>query len=62
MKVKAIEVNAKCSYITKGKVYEVQKPTANKFCYIVDDEGDSIFVHCRGYEECGHGVKWEIIE
>ena len=34
MKVKAIEVNAKCSYITKGNVYEVQKPTANKFCYI----------------------------
>lgn len=62
MKVKAIEVNAKCGYITKGKVYEVQRPATNKFGFVVDDDGDCIFVHCIDDKECGHGVKWEFIE
>lgn len=63
MKVKATKVTvlSALEYITEGKVYDVQ------VCYggvgwIVDDVGDSILINFRGYEECAHGVKWEIVE
>ena len=62
MKVKAVEVNEECDYITKGKVYDVQDPTADGLGWVVDDVGDSIFIDFSDDGECAHGVTWEIVE
>lgn len=63
MKVKATKVTGlhTLDYVTEGKVYDVQGNYYGKG-WIVDDVGDSILINFRGYEECAHGVKWEIVE
>lgn len=64
MKVKATKVTwlHTLDYVTEGKVYDVQDPTADGLGWVVDDVGDSIFIDFSDDGECAHGVKWEIVE
>lgn len=64
MKVKATKVMvlSALKYVTEGKMYDVQDPTADGLGWVVDDVGDSIFIDFSDDGECAHGVKWEIVE
>ena len=62
MKVKAVEVDASCEYVTEGKVYDVYDPITSSLGWVVDDVGDSILIYFSGEGECPHGVKWGIVE
>lgn len=64
MKVKAnkVTVLSALEYVTEGKVYDVQDPTADGRGWVVDDVGYSIFIDFSDDGECAHGVKWEIVE
>jgi hypothetical protein len=65
MKVKATKVTElrTLDYVTEGKVYDVQDPTADGLGWVVDDVGDSIFIDFSDDgEKDAHGVKWEILE
>lgn len=65
MKVKATKVTGlyTLDYVTEGKVYDVYNPSyANGIGWVVDDVGDSILIDFSDEGECGHGVKWEIVE
>lgn len=62
MKVKAVEVDESCRYVTMGKLYD---------CHDYLPELGIVFLTGdRGYEVIGtisnekdaHGVKWEIVE
>lgn len=62
MKVKAVEVDASCGYVTEGKVYtcEVFRP-GSSLVVLTGDGGDKV-MGLVGSGKDAHGVKWEIVE
>lgn len=62
IRVKAIEVDETCRYVTVGKVYDCHD--------YLPDEWIVFLIGDRGYEVIGkisnekdaHGVKWELVE
>lgn len=62
MKVKAVEVDASCRYVTEGKVYtcDVFKP-GSSLVVLTGDGGEEVIGLVDGGKD-GHGVKWEIVE
>lgn len=62
MKVKAVEVDASCGYVTEGKVYtcDVFKP-GSSLVVLTGDGGEEVIGLVDGGKD-GHGVKWEIVE
>lgn len=62
MKVKAVEVDASCVYVTEGKVYtcDVFKP-GSRLVVLTGDGGEEVIGLVDGGKD-GHGVKWEIVE
>lgn len=62
MKVKAVEVDASCGYVTEGKVYtcDVFKP-GSSLVVLTGDGGEEVLGLVDGGKDA-HGVKWEIVE
>lgn len=62
MKVKAVEVDASCGYVTEGKVYtcDVFKP-GSSLVVLTGDGGEEVIGLVDGGKDA-HGVKWEIVE
>lgn len=62
IKVKAIEVEESCRYVTVGKEYDCH--------YYLPEQGIVFLTGDRGYEVIGkissekdaHGVKWELVK
>lgn len=62
MKVKAVEVNESCRYVTEGCVYNCHEHELSKnLVVMVDDEGEEL-IGLVSSEKDAHGVKWEIVE
>ena len=62
MKVKAVEVDKSCGYVTEGKVYtcDAFKP-GSRLVVLTGDGGEEVI----GLVDSGkdaHGVKWEVVE
>lgn len=62
MKVKAVEVDESCEYVTEGKVYtcDVFKP-GSSLVVLTGDDGEEVIGLVDGGKDA-HGVKWEIVE
>lgn len=62
MKVKAVEVDASCGYVTEGEVYtcDVFKP-GSSLVVLTGDGGEEVIGLVDGGKDA-HGVKWEIVE
>lgn len=62
MKVKAIEVDESCEYITAGSVYELHGylPEMN-LIFLTGDRGSEV-IGVVSDEKDAHGVKWEIVK
>ena len=62
MKVKAVEVNESCEYVTPGMVYECHYYLPKlSIVYLTGDHGYEVIGVVSG-EKDAHGVKWEIVE
>lgn len=62
MKVKAVEVDALCEYVTAGRVYECHDYLPKLgLVSLVGDRGSEVIGHVSS-EKDAHGVKWEIVE
>lgn len=62
MKVKAVEVDESCRYVTVGKVYDCHEYLPKLgLVFLVGDRGSEVIGHVSS-EKDAHGVKWEIVE
>lgn len=62
MKVKAVEVDASCEYVTEGSVYTCRDYLpAFGLVFLVGDSGSDVIGYVSS-EKDAHGVKWEIVE
>ncbi|QBJ02954.1 hypothetical protein QCF76_gp04 [Escherichia phage ZCEC5] len=62
MKVKAVEVDASCEYVTEGSVYECSDYLPKLgLVFLTGDGGEEVIGLVDGGKDA-HGVKWEIVE
>lgn len=62
MKVKAVEVDASCEYVTKGSVYACHDYLPKLgIVFLTGDRGNEV-IGIVSSEKDAHGVKWEIVE
>ena len=62
VKVKAVEVDASCEYVTEGSVYECRDYLPKLgVVFLTGDRGNGV-IGIVSREKDAHGVKWEIVE
>lgn len=62
IKVKAVEVDASCEYVTAGSVYECHGYLPELgLVFLTGDRGNEV-IGAVSSEKDAHGVKWEIVE
>lgn len=62
MKVKAVEVDASCEYVTAGSVYECHDYLPKLgLVFLTGDRGNEV-IGVISSEKDAHGVTWEIVE
>ena len=62
MKVKAVEVDESCEYVTAGSIYECHDYLPKlSIVFLTGDRGNEV-IGLVSSEKDAHGVKWEIVE